>query len=165
MNIATKIIIAAALLAAWPALAQVTDVVVVPAPEPEGFFGEYRPYLQEVVAIIMGGAALVALRWFQQLTGIQLDAGNRDSFQRAAQNAGALVTDALIDKATGKRLPLTRAKLQIGVNYMKDSAPDAIKYFGLSEDEVAEKIVPKVLAAEQAVPDPVPAAPPLRPVA
>lgn len=120
-----------------PAFAQDTTV------EFGGFFGWLRPYLLELVAVVIGAAITWATKKFHDLTGIEIEAKHREALQSALRNGAALVIDRLPDGAV---VDVKSPGIARGVRYVLESVPDAVKFFNLTPDRIAELLVPKLVS-------------------
>ena len=74
----------------------------------------------------------------RQKTGIDIEARHREALQTALANGAGLIlskaTTALADKTIDVRSP----QIRDAINYVSEAAPDAIKYFGIAPDQLAE---------------------------
>lgn len=104
------------------------------------------------VAVLITAVLGYLANLIRQKTGIDIEKARMETFQVALTNAAGLVirrtTDSLANRTIDVRHPAVRQAIQ----YVNDAAPDAIDYFGLGADEIAEKIVAKLgIMSSQAV--------------
>lgn len=125
-----------ALLMSWPALAQ--DTIV----HTEGFFGWLRPYVVELVGLVIAGAVTWATKKFHDLTGMQIEAKHREALQSALRNGANLVIDRI---PVGGPIDVKSAAVASAIRYVMESVPDAVAYFNLSPEKIADLLKPKLL--------------------
>jgi len=79
-------------------------------------------------------------RW----TGITIEANHREALKSALMNG----TRYAIAKATptGIMVDLRNSTLASGVQFVLDSVPDAVAYFGLTAEDIERHLAPKVSA-------------------
>lgn len=135
------------LLAVWPVLAQEPDTVV----DTTGFFGWLKPYVVELVSIIIAAAIAWATKKFHDLTGIQIESKHREALQSALTNGAKLVLDKL---PVGVQFDVKSAAVASGIRYVLESVPDAVKYFDLTPEKIGELLKPKVVAPPAVIVEP-----------
>lgn len=117
-----------------------------------GLYEVVRPYLLEIVGVL--AAAIVA--WIADLVrrklGLEIEQKHRDALQTALKNAAGLAIAKGGVIAEGQKFSLHSPLMIEAVKYVEKAAPDALKYFGISPESVAEKIAAK-LGVMKAVPD------------
>jgi hypothetical protein len=118
-----------------PAIAQDTTV------ELEGFLGWLRPYAVELLGLVIAAAVTWATKKFHDLTGIQIEAKHREALQSALRNGANLVIDRIPN--TGK-IDVKSAPVSAAIRYVLESVPDAVAYFELSPDRIADLLKPKL---------------------
>lgn len=108
-----------------------------------------RPVLTEIATILLVAGLGYALKLLKEKAGIDIEASRRDALQAALTNAAGLLVARLGSGALAARLDAASPGVADGVAYVISAAPDAIEHFGLTESEIAEKVVAKlgVLAA------------------
>ena len=117
------------------------------------------PWLEMIVGAV---AILVTaiLGWLAALikakTGIDIEARHREALQTALTNAAGLMLRRLGDKANLVSFDVHNPIIREGILYVTRSAPDAVKKFGLSPEQLAEKLVAKLglATATAALPEP-----------
>lgn len=105
------------------------------------------PWLQLIftaASVIIPAAALWAAAELRRRTGITIEASHRDAFQTALTNAAGLLLAKAGDAANGIKIDARNPAIKEAVLYVNKSAPDALAYFGLSPDQIAEKIAAKI---------------------
>lgn len=113
----------------------------------QSIFGLFRPYLVDILAVIVTACVAWAAITFQRLTGIEVEAKHREALQTSLKNAAALLVDSVDKKVDDINFRTSDPKVAEAIRYVTNGAPDALKYFGLSSAEVAEKLkawVPQV---------------------
>lgn len=142
-----RILIAMALvMAAAPAYAQGTVV------DGGSIFGIFKPYLVELIGLVITAILGYALKILRDKTGIDIDAKHRDTIQSALTNGAGLVIARAGDHMSGLKVDVKNEVIADAVNYVLRSAPDAIKHFGLTPGDLRKRIEAKigVLTAPQA---------------
>ena len=131
--------LAAALLifVSAPAFAQ-TEVAA------EGIHNVLQPYLLAVVSVI----ATAIVGWLAELMrrkfNLDIDASHREALQTALTNGAGLLIGKAGSAIAGKKLDLKSVVLAEAVNYVLAAVPDAIRYFGITPEAVAEKLQAKL---------------------
>lgn len=113
---------------------------------------DFSPFLAEVVPYVMSLAAAIvsaALAWIAQQitrrTGIQVEAAHREALQSALMNGARLVVGRLTPEEL--RLDVKTPMMKEGIEFVLRSVPDAVKYFGLTPEDVERHLKPKLVAA------------------
>jgi hypothetical protein len=120
-----------------PAFAQ-TEVAV------EGIYNVLQPYLLAVVSVV----ATAIVGWLAELVrrkfNLDIDAAHREALQTALTNGAGLLIGKAGGAVAGRKLDLKSAALAEAVNYVLAAVPDAIRYFGITPEAVAEKLQAKL---------------------
>ena len=123
--------------ASAPAFAQ-TEIAV------EGIYNILQPYLLAVVSVI----ATAIVGWLAELMrrkfNLDIDAAHREALQTALTNGAGLLIGKAGNAVAGKKLDLKSVALAEAVNYVLQAVPDAIRYFGITPEAVAEKLQAKL---------------------
>lgn len=108
-----------------------------------------RPVLTELATILLLAGGGYALKLLKEKTGIDIEASRREALQTALTNAAGSLVARLGSGTFAMRLDAASPGIADGIAYVRSAAPDAIKHFGLTERDIAEKLVAKlgVLAA------------------
>lgn len=110
----------------------------------EGLYNVVQPYLLAVVSVfataIVGWLAELLRRKFN----LDIDAAHREALQTALTNGAGLLIGKAGSAIAGKKLDLKSAALAEAVNYVLQAVPDAIRYFGITPEAVAEKLQAKL---------------------
>ncbi|MBA4219922.1 MAG: hypothetical protein C0458_04245 [Methylobacterium sp.] len=108
-----------------------------------------RPVLTEIATILLLAGLGYALKLLKEKAGIDIEASRRDALQAALTNAAGLLVARLGSGTLAMRLDAASPGVADGVAYVRSAVPDAVAHFGLTESEIAEKLVAKlgVLAA------------------
>lgn len=134
------VIAALSLLMAIPiAFAQETAI---PASD---IFGVVRPYIIEIIGVIAAAAIALVAKKISSLAGIEIEAKHREALQSALENAARLAMAHVDRKLDGKAIDVGSPALHDGIVYVIESVPDAVKYFGLSPERIADLIRPKLI--------------------
>lgn len=140
-----------------PAFAQ--DVAAtVPAPAPTttvsvGWFASFiasylEPLLGAVITGILGWlASILKSKW-----SLDIEASHRDALQTALTNAAALLIQKGISATSSKVVDVGNPLVKAAIDYVQANAKDAMAYFGLSPEQVAEKIAAKLPQIPAATP-------------
>lgn len=105
------------------------------------------PWLQlffAAAATIIPAAALWAAAELRRRTGITIEASHREALQTALTNAAGLLLAKLGEKAQGVKFDARHPAVREAIEYVNTAAPDALSYFGLRPDQIAEKIAAKI---------------------
>lgn len=108
-----------------------------------GFFGWLRPYVLELVSLVIGGAVLWASRKFHQLTGIEVEAKHREALQSALRSGANLAIGKI---PTGGKIDVHSAPVASAIRYVLESVPDAVAYFELTPERIGDLLKPKLVA-------------------
>lgn len=110
----------------------------------EGIYNVLQPYLLAVVSVI----ATAIVGWLAELMrrkfNLDIDASHREALQTALTNGAGLLIGKAGTAIAGKKLDLKSAALAEAVNYVLQAVPDAIRYFGITPEAVAEKLQAKL---------------------
>lgn len=114
------------------------------------------PWLQLLFAAastIVPVAALWAAAELRRRTGITVEASHREAFQTALTNATGLLLANLGQRAQGVSFDARHPAIKEAILYVNKASPDALKYFGLGPDQIAEKLAAKlgVMTAQETV--------------
>lgn len=77
-------------------------------------------------------------------TGIDIEARHREALQTALTNAAGLALSKLGDTAKDTKIDVRSPIIRDSILYVNKAVPDAVKNFGLSPDQLAEKLVAKI---------------------
>lgn len=131
-------------LLAWalaPAFAFAADGVATPAGTPfQPLFEVIRSYILEVasglIIVLIGWIARLIQRW----TGIQIEKSRRDALHSAAMTGVTQALDEMGMRAVNLAVGARARVIAEGVEWVKKSVPDAVRYFGLDRPENASMI-------------------------
>lgn len=107
----------------------------------------FAPWLEMLVGAV---AILIAalLSWItamiKQKTGIDIEARHREALQTALTNAAGLVLSKVKDSVADKDIDVRNALIRDAIVYVNQAAPDAVKRFGLTPQNLAEKLSAKL---------------------
>lgn len=128
------------LLMTAPALAQDTAIDL------DGFLGSMRPYLEEIVALLITAAVGYAVKLLRDKTGIDVEARHREALQSALSNGARKVLAKVVPEKTGIKIEVGNQTIADGVEYVLKSVPDALNYLGLSKEDVKRMLEPHLIA-------------------
>ncbi len=105
-----------------------------------------RPFVVEAVGILI----LAIVGWLATTVkaklNIDIEAKHREALQAALTNAAGLVINRAGGMAGALALPSRNPMILEGVKYVIDSAPDALKHFGITPDAVGAVLTEKLEA-------------------
>ncbi|WP_158673477.1 hypothetical protein [Bosea sp. FBZP-16] len=113
----------------------------------ESLFGVFKPYLTELASVFVAALAAWLFKLIREKLGIDIEAKHRDALQAALTNAAGLVINRAGGLAGALALPNANPLVQQGVSYVIDSAPDALRHFGITPEE-ARRILTEKLEAK-----------------
>jgi hypothetical protein len=106
----------------------------------EGIYNVVQPYLLAVVSVV----ATAIVGWLAELLrrkfNLDIEASHREALQTALANGAGLLIAKAGAALAGRTLDVKSAALAEAVNYVLQAAPDAVRYFGITPESVAEKI-------------------------
>jgi hypothetical protein len=109
-----------------------------------GLYEVLQPYLLQLVGVL--AAALVG--WLAELVrrylNLSIDKQNRDALQRALMTGAGLLLSKIQAQADNTQIDVKNPMVKEVLDHVIASSPDAIKYFGLTPEVLAEKIAAKV---------------------
>ncbi|MEN5275744.1 hypothetical protein ABE527_02225 [Brucella sp. TWI432] len=110
----------------------------------DSLIAEFTPYLLAFFGAVITAAITWATKKLSDWTGITIEANHREALQSALMNGARYA----VAKATpnGVKVDLRNAALASGVKFVIDSVPDAVKYFGLTPEDLERHLAPKVSA-------------------
>lgn len=100
--------------------------------------------LMSAVSVIIGGVLLYISTWVKAKFGIDIEARHREALQAALQNGAGLVLAKVSNKVDSVTIDMRHPLVKQAVQYVMESAPDAIQNFGLSPQQLAEKVIAKL---------------------
>lgn len=106
------------------------------------------PEVREVITIAIGAVITGIMGWlaalFQRRTGMAISQGHMNTLQTALTNAAGKVVARVGARLDRVEVDVRSPLLADAIEYVAGAAPDALAYFGLSRDNIAEKIIAKV---------------------
>lgn len=109
------------------------------------------PWLQLLLAfaaLVIPALGTWAAAELRRRTGIALELAHMQTFQQALVNGAGLVLAKTRDTAAGVNIDVKNALIKEAILYVNNSAPDAVAYFGLTPEAIAEKLVAKIGIAQ-----------------
>lgn len=121
----------------WPvyALAQDASGTTINA---GGLFSDVRGTIEMVIGVIVFGVLGLLSALVKKNLGLSIDGKMRDTLQSAAMNGVHLGLDKVQSYADTKNLDVKSKIIADGIGYIRQYAPQAVKHFGLGEDQLAE---------------------------
>ena len=106
------------------------------------FANELLQSLVELLAaVIVGATAWAAKKWF----GLQVDEKQREALHGAIERGIGSALDAIAKKVDGNStIQIDSKVVALVANYVIKMSPDAVSYFGLTPDKLAELIKAKL---------------------
>jgi hypothetical protein len=107
----------------------------------------YLPLLGVVLTALVG----IACKKFEQWTGIQIEAKHREALQSALENGARLALNRLAvdslptltpDQVAQQYTPILQ---KTAVDYVQQSVPDAVNFFGLTPERIGELVLTKLV--------------------
>lgn len=133
--------ILAAALTMFGLAAHAQDTVVI---ADAGMIDFVTQILMLVIAGIITTFLPILLTRLAARYGLQIEQEKRDALQTTLTNAAGGLLQRLGDEAKGMKLDLRNAALADAVRRAQAGAPDALKWAGLSQEEIARRILEKV---------------------
>ena len=100
-----------------------------------------QSFVSLLASVIVGAAAWAAKKWF----GLQVDTKQRESLHGAIERGISSALDAALKKLDGKTtLEIDNEVIAQVANYVVKLSPDAVKYFKLTPDKLADLITAKL---------------------
>ena len=117
----------------------------------EPFIELLLPFIQ---AIVLGVLVPVAVAFFLKKLNLDMEAQHRDALQTSLTNAAGLLIQKGAAQAGKLTVDVKSAQMAAAIRYVQDSAPDAVKRWGLTPEAIAEKVRAKLPQVEPAIPAP-----------
>lgn len=136
-----------------PLLAMVPLLVATPAFAQDGIdvgsvFGAWRPYIVEIVGILAAAFVGLILEMVRRWTGLSIEGERREAIQTAVSNAAGLLLAKAEGKLDGKSVNMGNPAVNEAVSYVLKGAPQAVAYFGLTPERIAQMIAAKLPQVE-----------------
>lgn len=138
------VLCAAMVLVTSAALAQDTSVPV------EDVFAPFRPYVAEIVSVLVVVFMGWLTTWLRSLFKVNLDEKHRAALHSALENGARLALEKLDASLKGKKVDVGTQLVKTGLDYVLKYSPDAINYFGLSPEKVREMLLAKLAPPPEA---------------
>lgn len=126
---------------------EATQTLTVPSDSIVNVGDLISPWLQLLFAaasVVIPAAALWAAAELRRRTGVSVETSHREAFQTALTNATSLLLAHLGQRAQGVTFDARHPAVKEAILYVNKASPDALKYFGLGPDQIAEKIAAKI---------------------
>lgn len=125
---------------ALPAVATAEAAATQPA-----FFETVNPLLFNLLSAGIAVGVGYALKRFTDWTGISIEAKHREALQSALENAARLAVGHIENKLLGKPIDRSNPALLAATKYVRQSVPDAVGFFKLTDDKLVDLISPKLI--------------------
>lgn len=131
-----------------PVVAIAQEVVMTAPAETSINVGDLlAPWLQLMLAfaaVVIPALGTWAAAELRRRTGIVVEASHREAFQTALLNGAGLLKVKAEQMTSNVTIDVRHPAIRDAILYVNSSAPDAIKYFGLTPEAIAEKLVAKL---------------------
>lgn len=124
-----------------------TAQVAVPADNTISLHRIFGPWME----VLVGGLATVVtalLGWvaaaIQRKTGVEVEFLRSQTLQTAITNAAGKVVMMTGEKMKDIKFTVENEAIRKAILYVIDAAPEAVKHFGLSPADIAEKVIAKI---------------------
>jgi hypothetical protein len=107
-------------------------------------FGAWREYVDAVLSALIIGLVGIVLELIRRKLGISIEDSQRAALQTALTNGAGLALTRLGNVLDKKTVTTGNAAIDEAVNYVMKSAPAAVARFGLTPDQVRQKIEAKL---------------------
>lgn len=105
----------------------------------------WKPYLDLFREYLLMAIAAFAGLLYKRWTGKQLEARHREALQSALRNGAELLMRKV---PQGVKVNVGSKSVAEGIEYVLKSVPDALDFFGLTRERVAEMLEPHIAAIE-----------------
>jgi hypothetical protein len=139
-------------LAATSALAQDTDTIVT---MPDTLIGFLVQMLFLIISGIIAVFLPILLTKLAARFNLEIEHEKRDALQTTFTNAAGGLLQKLGEDARTLRIDVKNPDLAAAVNRALKGAPDALKWAGLSEAEIARRILEKIPQVPSPAPTPI----------
>lgn len=105
------------------------------------------PWLQTVLAII-GFLLTILIAWIAALikarTGFEIEGKHREALQSALLNGAGLILAKFKQQLDSRDVDVRNAAIKDAIVYVNQNAADAVRYFALDNNDLAEKVTAKL---------------------
>lgn len=101
-------------------------------------------YLVGLVAVLIGALVTWITTMIKAKTGYDIEAHHRDALQAALTNGAGLIIQRGGELAAGVNIDVKNPAIRDAILYVNSAAPDAVKYFGITPNSIAEKLNAKL---------------------
>lgn len=135
LNVVALTAVAGAVL--WPvyALAQDASGTTINA---GSLFSDVRGTIETVLGVVVFGVLGLLSALVKKNLGLSIDGKMRDTLQSAAMNGVHLGLDKVQSYADTKNFDVKSKIIADGIGYIRQYAPQAVKHFGLGEEQLAD---------------------------
>lgn len=110
----------------------------------DDIFAPIRPYLAEIMSVLIVAFMGWLTTWLRSMFKVNLDEKHRVALHAALENAKRLAMEKMESAVKGKKVDVGNEVVKNGLEYVLKYSPDAIAYFGLTPEKVAEMLRAKV---------------------
>lgn len=109
-------------------------------------FEAVRPFVVEAASVVISAAVLWLAGTVKRKFSIDIDAKHRDALQAALTNAAGLIINRAGGVAGAIALPKGSGQLRQGIDYVIESAPEALRHFGITPEAAGQVLAEKLEA-------------------
>jgi hypothetical protein len=113
-------------------------------------FSDVRGTIETVAGVVVFGVLGLLSALVKKNLGLSIDGKMRDTLQSAAMNGVHLGLDKVQSYADTKNLDVKSKIIADGIGYIRQYAPQAVKHFGLGEDDLAAIVKAKLAQLQPA---------------
>lgn len=110
----------------------------------DAIYNVAQPYLLAIVSVLATAIAGWLAELLRRKFNLDIDAAHREALQTALTNGAGLIVGKAGSAIAGRKIDLKSGVIAEAVNYVLQSAPDAVRYFGVTPQALAEKIRAKL---------------------
>ncbi|TAK50225.1 MAG: hypothetical protein EPO23_03195 [Xanthobacteraceae bacterium] len=107
-------------------------------------YASWHDLIAAVASALIIGLIGIVLELIRRKMGLSIEDSQRDALQTALTNAAGLALNALGHKLEGKTITISNPAIDQALTYVIQAAPAAIAKFGLSDEQLREKIIAKL---------------------
>lgn len=105
-------------------------------------FAPWMEILVSATALLIAASLTYATNLIRRKTGIDIEFSRMRTLQQALENAAGLALSKVA--SSDAKINVKSAVIRDAILYVNKSVPDAVSFFDLSGDDIAEKIVAKI---------------------
>lgn len=125
-------------------LAQQSGTVTTTAISVSDLLAPWLPILMTAFMGIVLAILEVIRQWIKKKTGVEIETSHMLVLQKAIENGAGLALNKLKNHAKTISIDTRSDAVRQGVEYVNQAAADAVNNFGLTSEQLAEKIIAKM---------------------